>query len=186
MFVIWGILIFLLGATVGSFLNVCITRLPLEKSLLWPLTSRCGHCMQAIAAWDNIPLLSYWRLGGRCRTCGTSFSSQYFWVELLTSIGFVVLYWLVVFENVHNFESLRELVFPWGNYEAVIVCVHHAFLFGFLMVAAWCDLKGMSIPLSVTLTGTAVGLVFSVVWPWPWPNDPVWPVPVLGGGGHWL
>jgi leader peptidase (prepilin peptidase)/N-methyltransferase len=185
-FLIWGILIFLLGATVGSFLNVCITRLPLEKSLLWPPTSRCGHCLQAIGLWDNVPLLSYWRLGGRCRSCGTSFSMQYFVVELLTALGFVGLYWLVVFENVHLLPVLQGVVFPWGSEEAVIICLHHAALFGFLMVAAWCDLNGMSIPLSVTVTGTIVGLTFSIVWPWPWPNEPVFPVQQVPAGGHWL
>ena len=55
------ITVFIVGASVGSFFNVCIYRLPLEKSLLWP-GSRCGHCFQPIRWYDNIPLLSYWLL----------------------------------------------------------------------------------------------------------------------------
>ena len=55
------------GACVGSFLNVCIARLPLEKSVLWPPGSHCSNCLKAIPWRDNIPLISYWLLGGRCR-----------------------------------------------------------------------------------------------------------------------
>src|SRR5438874_5717053 len=66
------IFVFMVGASVGSFLNVSIARLPLEKSLLWP-NSRCGSCLQSIRWYDNIPLLSYLCLRGRCRTCGQSY-----------------------------------------------------------------------------------------------------------------
>ena len=82
----------LFGAVIGSFLNVCIYRLPLHKSILWP-GSHCGACFQPVAGVDNIPLLSYLRLRGRCRVCATRFSSRYFWVELLTATGFAGLFW---------------------------------------------------------------------------------------------
>src|SRR5579871_5906936 len=88
----WSLLIlafvsaFVLGAIVGSFLNVCIARLPQEKSLLWPPGSRCGHCFQPVRWHDNIPLVSYWVLRGRCRSCGATFSSRYFFVELATAL----------------------------------------------------------------------------------------------------
>ena len=67
---------------VGSLLNVCILRLPRGRSLLWP-GSTCGACFQRIPWRDNIPLVSYWLLRGRCGTCGAGFSSLYFWIELL-------------------------------------------------------------------------------------------------------
>ena len=70
---LWLIFFFCVGAAVGSFLNVCIYRLPLERSLVWP-GSRCGYCLQVIRWYDNIPLVSYWVLRGRCRTCGATFS----------------------------------------------------------------------------------------------------------------
>ena len=69
----WLIFVFLIGASVGSFLNVAIARLPLEKSLLWP-NSRCGACLQSIRWYDNLPLISYLVLRGRCRTCGQHYS----------------------------------------------------------------------------------------------------------------
>jgi leader peptidase (prepilin peptidase)/N-methyltransferase len=93
--------VFVLGAVVGSFLNVCIARLPLEKSIFWP-GSRCGHCFQPVRGWDNIPLVSYWVLGGRCRTCKARFSARYFGVELLTALCFVGLFYLEVVVNVNS------------------------------------------------------------------------------------
>src|SRR5947199_9608008 len=97
---------FVLGAVIGSGLNVCISRIPYEKSILWP-GSRCGHWLQPIRWYDNVPLLSYWILQGRCRLCRGRFSIQYFAVELITGLGFVLLFWLVVGENVHQFDLLR-------------------------------------------------------------------------------
>jgi leader peptidase (prepilin peptidase)/N-methyltransferase len=98
---LWLLLVFLLGAAVGSFLNVCIYRVPLEKSIFWP-GSRCGHCYQPIRGLDNIPLLSYWLLRGRCRTCRAPFSPRYFLIELLTAASFVGLFHLEVVVNVNS------------------------------------------------------------------------------------
>src|SRR4051812_35355986 len=98
-------MVFLIGAAVGSFLNVCIYRLPLEKSPLWPLGSRCGKCLQPIGALDNIPLLSYWLLRGRCRTCKVPYSMRYFFVELGTALCFLGLFYLECVANVHRFNA---------------------------------------------------------------------------------
>src|ERR1700680_4715959 len=90
----------------GSFLNVSIARLPLEKSLLWP-NSRCGACLQPIRWYDNLPIISYLWLRGRCRTCGQSYSVLYLLVELGTALGFVALFWLEVIDNVHHWHGQR-------------------------------------------------------------------------------
>src|SRR5262245_44971035 len=95
------LLLFVVGAVVGSFLNVCIARLPLQKGLLWP-GSRCGHCLYRIPLADNVPLLSYLLLRGRCRNCGEPFSVRYFAVELLTGLAFVGLFVVEVGCNVHG------------------------------------------------------------------------------------
>src|SRR5262249_10159142 len=95
--------LFVLGTLVGSLLNVCIHRLPLEKSIVWP-GSRCGHCLQPIRWYDNIPLLSYLLLRGRCRTCGTKYSGRYFLVELLTGLSFAGLFYLEVVADVHGLD----------------------------------------------------------------------------------
>jgi leader peptidase (prepilin peptidase) / N-methyltransferase len=177
----WIIFVFVVGAAVGSFLNVCIYRLPLEKSILWP-GSRCGHCLQPIRLRDNIPLLSYWLLGGRCRECGAEFSVQYFCIELLTALGFVGLFDLVVIDNVHEWPFLAWPLVASGSiaWEGWVAFGHHALLFCLLLVVAACDLMSREIPLSVTLSGTALGLVAAVCFPWPWPLAPAAALPPAG------
>src|ERR1041384_4498562 len=91
----WIFLVFMTGASVGSFLNVCIARLPFEKSLLWP-NSRCGNCLQSIRWYDNLPIISYLWLRGRCRMCGQRYSIVYMLVELGTALAFIGFFWLPV------------------------------------------------------------------------------------------
>jgi leader peptidase (prepilin peptidase)/N-methyltransferase len=157
---------------VGSFLNVCIYRLPKEKSPLWPLGSRCGSCFQPIRWYDNLPLLSYWRLRGRCRTCGAAFSVRYFCIELLTALGFVGLFYVEVVYNVHqlNERALGGLTF---QIALVTIFAYHAILLCFLLVATFCDFDGRTIPLSLTITGSVVGVIGGVLWAWPWPYSPM-------------
>jgi leader peptidase (prepilin peptidase) / N-methyltransferase len=168
----WLIVAFILGTVIGSFLNVCIARLPLEKSILWP-GSRCGSCAQRIRWYDNLPLISYLWLRGRCRTCGARFSLRYLVVEFLTGVAFAGLFYAEVTCNIHRWP-----IPPGGNLPIAIglyppewwgVWLFHVVLFSFLMVATVCDLDGREIPLQLTLTGTVVGLIGAVLIPWPWP-----------------
>ncbi len=85
------ILVFLFGTCIGSFLNVCIHRIPRKESIVF-MGSACPSCRKNIAFHDNIPLLSYLVLGGRCRNCGNPISTRYPVVEALTGLVFVVLY----------------------------------------------------------------------------------------------
>src|SRR5215470_19577383 len=80
----------LLGAAIGSFLNVCIYRLPLHESIVFP-ASHCRACATPLTWYDNVPLMSYVLRQGRCRFCGTAVSSRYFLVELLTALLAVAL-----------------------------------------------------------------------------------------------
>ena len=91
---IWiHITLFILGLTIGSFLNVCIYRIPLpDKSIYSPRRSFCPECNQTIKAYDNIPLLSYLLLGGKCRHCKVKISIIYPIVELATAVLFLVMY----------------------------------------------------------------------------------------------
>src|SRR5499433_202906 len=81
-----------LGAIIGSFLNVVIHRLPLEQSIVLP-ASKCPKCLTEIRAYDNIPILSYLILRGRCRACGANISSRYPAVEAITALLFAALTW---------------------------------------------------------------------------------------------
>jgi leader peptidase (prepilin peptidase)/N-methyltransferase len=82
----------LLGLAVGSFLNVCIDRLPQNKSIVFP-PSHCEACQHKLAAKDLIPVFSYLRLRGRCRYCQASVPRRLFWVELATGVVFALLAW---------------------------------------------------------------------------------------------
>jgi leader peptidase (prepilin peptidase)/N-methyltransferase len=169
----WLFMVFVFGAVVGSFVNVAAARLPLEKSLLWP-GSRCGTCFQRIRWYDNLPLVSYLWLRGKCRTCGASFSVRYFLVELATGLGFAGLFYLEVVRNIHQWPDFGQ---AWAIHNGLyprqwwIAFGSHAVLFSFLMVATVCDLHGREIPIQAMLTGAVVGLIFAVCYPWPWPQD---------------
>jgi leader peptidase (prepilin peptidase) / N-methyltransferase len=178
----WLFVVFILGTVVGSFINVVIARLPLERSLIWP-GSRCGSCFQPIRWYDNIPILGYLWLRGRCRSCGQKFSMGYLGVELFTGLCFAGLFYLEVIEDVHHWISVPFFgwgaVFPW-DHRLVIGCQYHAVLLTFLIAASGCDLQGREIPFPLTLTGTLIGLAGSAFMPWPWPNQ--LRLPPVGGG----
>jgi leader peptidase (prepilin peptidase) / N-methyltransferase len=168
--------VFLLGAIVGSFLNLCILRLPLEKTPVWP-RSRCQSCWQPIRWFDNLPLISYLVLAGRCRTCRARFSFRYFFIEVFTGACFAGLFYLVVVENVHQMSALageagRLLAGRLPSPEAWVVFGHRAALVSLLIVATFCDFDYQEIPLSLTVPGTVLGLALSPLVPWPWPNVP--------------
>src|SRR5262249_1684482 len=140
---VWVALVFLIGACTGGFLNVCIYRLPYEKSLLWP-GWRCGSCYQPIRWYDALPLVGYCLRLGRCRICRARFPARYFVVELLTGLCFVGLFYLDVVLNVHDLDLLRRQraairvgEVPW---QAWVLFGHHALLVCFLLVASFIDL----------------------------------------------
>lgn len=83
--------VIIFGLMIGSFLNVCIYRIPREESIVHP-RSRCPNCKHQLRFWENIPVLSYLFLRGQCSSCKTSISSRYIFVELLTALLFILLY----------------------------------------------------------------------------------------------
>lgn len=134
---VWAAWSFMFGAIVGSFLNVVIIRLPEGKSVVFP-SSRCPSCRKEIRFYDNIPILSYFILLGRCRNCGARFSIRYPAVEFLTACLSLALFW--------RFGLSAELVV--------------FFLFCAAMVVVfWIDLDHMIIPDVISLNGLAVGMV---------------------------
>jgi leader peptidase (prepilin peptidase) / N-methyltransferase len=133
----------LLGLAVGSFLNVCIYRLPRRQSLVSP-PSRCPQCGYQLRAVDNIPVVSYLLLGGRCRKCRTPISFRYPVIELLTMGLFL----------------LHYAVFDWTMLLAARL------LFACAMVVLFAiDLEHQILPDAVTLPGIVAGLVFAFFLP---------------------
>ncbi len=133
-------IVFLFGLCVGSFLNVCIHRLPRGESIVRP-GSHCRHCQRAIAAYDNIPLLSYLLLRGRCRYCRASISPLYPAVELLTGLIFLHIYLRFDFSP----PALKA-----------------ALLASALVVLIFTDLRDRLLPDVITLPGIAVGFLFAL------------------------
>jgi leader peptidase (prepilin peptidase) / N-methyltransferase len=182
-------LLFLLGSTVGSFLNVCIVRLPQGRSLIRP-ASCCGQCGKPIRWQDNIPLLSYWLLRGRCRACGAAFSKRYFWIELLTGLVFVLIYYLEIASNIHHFRILSGYE---NDYEYLLmkmfwprpwlVFAVHAVLSCFLIVTTMTSHEQHHVPRSVTVWGILLGLVTAVLFPWPWPDEVIQAIVPSAGSG---
>jgi len=135
------VMLLLFGAVIGSFLNVCIYRLPREESVAWP-ASHCPACRQRVAVYDNIPILSYLMLRGRCRSCHVPISIQYPLVEAANALGYLLLFWMFGFTA-----------------EAWV----YAGLLSALIVIAGTDLSHTMIPDAVTLPGIVVGVVCAAV-----------------------
>lgn len=155
----YSILSFIFGMLVGSFLNVCICRMPKDESIVSP-PSHCPNCDYKIRWYDNIPLLSYLLLRGKCRGCGTRISLQYPLVELLN--GLLTLALFMRFGISLTFAAL--------------------FLFcSALVVITFIDLEHQIIPDEISLPGIIIGFIFSFFLPWQsWINSLLGIV--LGGG----
>jgi len=159
---IWLVFVSAFGCCVGSFLNVVVYRLPRDKSLVSP-PSACPHCNKHIRFYDNIPLISWLLLCGKCRYCGGRISPRYFVVELLSGLGFVLVFVLYFIVGVRRFEiggSFGLSAFVQGGW--VFYLVHITMLAAFLAASA-IDLELWIIPLSICWFVTAVGLAGSAV-----------------------
>ena len=146
----FNISVFLFGSFFGSFANVCIHRLPLDQSIVYP-SSRCPFCSTKISFYDNIPILSYLLLLARCRHCRVFISIRYFVVELMTATTALLLFAKYGFS--HHFFIYFALVLS-------------------LIILSFIDLKHRIIPNSITFSGVFLGLFFAFVFssasmPWP-------------------
>jgi len=154
-------LVALVGLVTGSFLNVCIHRLPRRESIVFP-PSRCGACGTAIAWRDNVPVLGYVLLGGRCRACRAPIGLVYPLVELLTAALFLVHVWVFGLT-------------PLGLARLVFACA--------MLVLFFIDLEHQILPNVITLPGIVIGLAVSAGLP-PGVMQSVLGA-LLGGGVLW-
>lgn len=152
---IWCTFIFAFGCCIGSFLNVVVYRLPRDKSLVTP-PSACPACNKHIRFYDNIPLLSYILLQGKCRFCKARISPRYFFVELLTGSLFVGLFLIYYRTDIRpSMGMLTE-----GRW---FVYLLHVILLGAFIAASGIDLEYWVIPLSICYLVTAAGIVASTL-----------------------
>jgi len=151
-----------LGLIVGSFLNVCIYRLPRRESLVWP-GSRCPSCETPIRWHDNIPVLGYLLLGGRCRSCRSAIGIRYPVVEATTMVVFLAHYGIIGPQP--------------------LLAVRLAFACALIVLFA-IDLEHQILPNAVTLPGIVVGFVCSLWLPPGWRSSAIGIL--IGGGLPWL
>jgi leader peptidase (prepilin peptidase)/N-methyltransferase len=135
--------VFLFGLVIGSFLNVCILRIPAEKSIVVPASS-CPKCGKAIAPYDNVPIVSWLLLGGKCRNCKAKISALYPMVELLTGLLFLACYFAF---------GLRLDALKWALFAALLV------------VLTITDLRERILPDEVNFFGLGLGLLLSFFTP---------------------
>jgi len=148
---------FCTGACMGSFLNVCIYRIPREESVVFP-GSHCPHCGTPIAWYHNIPLLSWILLRARCRHCRGPISARYVIVELLTAVLF-----LLVWLKFGPHDAARPLALA-AIHDVRLVPVYWLAVFG-LLLGTFVDLEHMIIPDRVSLGGIVLGLGLSALLP---------------------
>lgn len=134
------ITIFWLGAAIGSFLNVVVYRIPAGLSILWP-PSRCPKCLHGLGAGENIPILGWLLLRGKCRHCQTTISSRYPIVEAATAIIFVIVY---------------------NRFGLSIETIGYSLFMSWLLALSLIDLDTMTLPNSLTQSGLIVGLGFQI------------------------
>ena len=136
-------IVFAFGAVAGSFFNVCIHRMPREESIVNP-PSHCPKCNQRIRWRDNIPLVSWLVLRGKCRHCGALISPRYIFIELLTASLFLAV---------------------WLKYELSVFAFIYWILVGGLIVATFIDFEHYIIPDEITYGGIVVGIIASILFP---------------------
>jgi len=136
------VVLFVVGAVIGSFLNVCIYRWPREEKI-GMTRSRCPHCKKTIVWYDNIPFISYLLLKGKCRYCKKTISFRYFVVEFLSAIALCLAWW------------------RFGPAAGIILFIFMALL----IIGSFVDLEFFIIPDSVTLGGIIIGVIAGTVYP---------------------
>ncbi len=151
----WTVVFAALGAIVGSFLNVCIHRMPRDESIIRP-PSRCPHCGTRLRWSQNLPIVSWLALRGKCATCAGPISPRYVIVETLTAGVFATLW--VVHGDAGVLTTLSLCLFA-----------------GALIVATFIDFEHLIIPDEITLGGAAAGIVLAVIAPGIHGETYVWP-----------
>ena len=158
---IWLIPAFLIGACIGSFLNVVIYRVPLGMSVNEPKRSFCPNCKKPIPMWLNLPMVSWLWLRGKCAECRQPIAFRYFGVELLTAVLFAATWWIFV-----------------GGHDAPQVVVFLWVMMALLVAVTFIDAEHLIIPTGLTWAGSAIGLGACAAWP---------QLPVMAGtAGNWL
>lgn len=137
------VIIFIFGLVLGSFLNVCIWRLPRAESIIMP-GSHCSYCNNPIRWHDNIPLIGYILLKGRCRDCNARISFKYFLIELITAVMSAAMF---------------------IRYDLTPQFFIYILFFSLLLIATFVDIRYRIIPDEISLGGAILGIILSFIFP---------------------
>ncbi|MDF0553225.1 A24 family peptidase [Kamptonema sp. UHCC 0994] len=137
----FALIIFVLGASIGSFLNVVVYRLPAKLSVLWP-PSRCPQCLHQLRLSENVPVFGWLWLRGRCKHCRSPISARYPIVEAAAGLMFLLVFW--------RFGITLETLSYWT-------------FFSWLLALSLIDLDTMTLPNALTRSGLVLGLVFQAL-----------------------
>ena len=152
-FTFWVVISFVFGCCIGSFLNVCIWRVPRGMSIISP-PSHCPKCDYKITALENIPLLSWIFLGGKCSSCHAPITIRYFLVELMTGLLFAL-----IFLKVIAMQQPIAVLLPYFVMAAILIC------------SAFTDCELGIIPNEFTYFGMICGVAFAALFPSAWDLD---------------
>lgn len=153
-----GLIAFLIGTVVGSFLNVVIFRIPEGMSIVWP-RSHCMKCNTTLQPRDLIPLFSFLIQGRKCRYCGEPISWRYFTVELLTGLYFALL-WITKGPNLLTVSDISDALIP------ALGFLRMAVFSAILIVILFIDLDHMIIPDELSLGAIAWGIIWDIIGIW--------------------
>jgi leader peptidase (prepilin peptidase)/N-methyltransferase len=167
---IYAVSLFILGTVVGSFLNVCIYRIPWEKSVIWP-ASTCPRCLHVIEPRDNVPILGWLLLRGACRQCKAPISARYPLIELLVGLLFLCVYVL---------DALLPAQYVRDDATLLAKILFHVGFVCLLVVITFIDADLTIVPPVVTNTGILYGLAMGACFPDLRP-DPATATSALGG-----
>lgn len=184
LFEVW---VFLLGGAIGSFLNVVVYRLPRGESLVFP-PSHCPRCGHPIRWYDNVPILSWMILGGKCRDCRGAIAARYPLVEALCAAMFLVVVWRVGLGNCvpQRPEVAGEgvLVRRLTLVEGLGASAYQLVLLATLLAAGLIEYDGHPLPVRVALPALVIGAVVPLLWPQVRPVPAVALVPAVFGQAH--
>jgi leader peptidase (prepilin peptidase) / N-methyltransferase len=136
-----SVIVFALGASVGSFINVVVYRIPAGLSVLWP-PSRCPHCLNQLKAYDNVPVFGWLWLKGRCRYCKSKISRRYPVVEAVTGVIFLLVFLL---------------------FKVSILTIGYWAFCSWLLALSLIDLDTMTLPNQLTQSGLVLGIIFQII-----------------------
>ena len=160
---IYGVGLFTIGTVVGSFLNVCVYRIPWEKSVIWP-GSHCPRCWGEIERRDNVPIVGWLLLGGACRRCRAPIAARYPAIELLVGLLFLATY-LINAVFTHDYVRDDPALFARVFFQISLIAL--------LVVITFIDADLTIVPASVTNFGIVLGLGIGALFPHvrPIPNE---------------